>query len=97
MAAIKYSFLIGFWLIFLGCTYSPETDFINPIKPPDVESYSISLNNSLDIDTLTIFGPTTFQYSISSGVCDELIRAVVRHQEGSPQHDDMTIVMLHAV
>lgn len=27
-------------------------------------------------------------------VCDELIRAVVDHQAGSPQHDDMTIQLL---
>jgi sigma-B regulation protein RsbU (phosphoserine phosphatase) len=33
----------------------------------------------------------------AQAVCDGLIRAVVRHQRGSPQHDDMTIVMLRAV
>jgi sigma-B regulation protein RsbU (phosphoserine phosphatase) len=33
----------------------------------------------------------------AQAISDELIRAVVRHQAGSPQHDDMTIVMLRAV
>jgi serine phosphatase RsbU (regulator of sigma subunit) len=33
----------------------------------------------------------------AQAICDELIRAAVRHQAGSPQHDDMTIVMLRAV
>lgn len=30
-------------------------------------------------------------------ICNELIRAVVEHQGGLPQHDDMTLVMLRAV
>jgi serine phosphatase RsbU (regulator of sigma subunit) len=30
-------------------------------------------------------------------VCDMLIRAVIEHQAGSPQHDDMTLVVLRAV
>jgi serine phosphatase RsbU (regulator of sigma subunit) len=33
----------------------------------------------------------------AQAVCDELIRAVVEHQAGSPQHDDMTVVLLRAV
>jgi serine phosphatase RsbU (regulator of sigma subunit) len=33
----------------------------------------------------------------AQAVCDELIKAVVSHQAGSPQHDDMTIVMVRAV
>ena len=30
-------------------------------------------------------------------VCDLLIRSVTEHQAGSPQHDDMTLVVLRAV
>jgi phosphoserine phosphatase RsbU/P len=33
----------------------------------------------------------------AQAVCDELIRAVVEHQAGSLQHDDMTVVILRAV
>ncbi len=33
----------------------------------------------------------------AQAVSDELIRAVVEHQAGSPQHDDMTVVMLRAL
>jgi serine phosphatase RsbU (regulator of sigma subunit)/CRP-like cAMP-binding protein len=33
----------------------------------------------------------------AQAVCDELIRAVVEHQTGSLQHDDMTVVVLRAV
>ncbi len=33
----------------------------------------------------------------AQAVCDELIRAVVEHQAGSQQHDDMTVVILRAV
>jgi serine phosphatase RsbU (regulator of sigma subunit) len=33
----------------------------------------------------------------AQAVCDELIRAVVEHQAGSLQHDDMTVVIMRAV
>jgi len=33
----------------------------------------------------------------AQAVCDELIRAVTEHQAGTPQHDDMTVVILRAV
>jgi len=35
--------------------------------------------------------------SSAQEVCDELIKAVVKHQAGSLQHDDMTVVVVRAV
>jgi serine phosphatase RsbU (regulator of sigma subunit) len=37
------------------------------------------------------------QGSSAQKVCDELIKAAVKHQEGSLQHDDMTVVVVRAV
>jgi sigma-B regulation protein RsbU (phosphoserine phosphatase) len=37
------------------------------------------------------------QGSSTQEVCDELIRAVAKHQQGSLQHDDMTVVMVRKV
>jgi serine phosphatase RsbU (regulator of sigma subunit)/CRP-like cAMP-binding protein len=37
------------------------------------------------------------QGSSAQEVCDELIKAVVKHQAGSLQHDDMTVVVVRAV
>ena len=37
------------------------------------------------------------QGSSAQEVCDELIKAVIKHQAGSLQHDDMTVVVVRAV
>jgi sigma-B regulation protein RsbU (phosphoserine phosphatase) len=37
------------------------------------------------------------QGSSAQEVCDELIQAAVKHQAGSLQHDDMTVVVVRAV
>lgn len=50
-----------------SCTYSPEEEFQNPVEPPVLENYSISLNNVPDGDTIRLFGPGQFSYFINKG------------------------------
>lgn len=50
-----------------GCTFAPEEDFFNEIKPIDSTRFTISLNEFDDLDTIYLEGPATFTYSLSCG------------------------------
>lgn len=56
--------LIGAWIILLECTYSPDSEFINPIKPPDFTQ--VKINSPTFTDPFNLVEPTQFLFSIDS-------------------------------
>jgi hypothetical protein len=66
---MRSKFLVTFVVLIatvFACTYSPDSEFINPIEPPQPSDFSISLNNIDEGDTITLYGPGNFSYNINS-------------------------------
>lgn len=55
-----------FWPIaltlFFGCTFHPEGDYFNPIKPPTGENSTVEIENQTE--PITVYWPTTFHYRV---------------------------------
>ncbi len=56
--------LIGVWIILLGCSYSPENEFVSPIKPPDFTN--VKINSPSFTDPFNLEQPTQFLFEVDS-------------------------------
>ncbi|HEY5744908.1 MAG TPA: hypothetical protein VIU12_02420 [Chryseolinea sp.] len=66
---MKFCFAVALALciIMLACTYDPKSEYINPIEPPTLEDFDISLNDIANGDTIELFGSGTFSYRATTG------------------------------
>ena len=83
-------------LVFLDVEmpYGNAFDLLEKVGDINFETIFVTAYNHYAIEALNSHASYYLMKPIS---IDELIKAVVSHQAGSPQHDDMTIVMVRAV
>ncbi|MBZ0245752.1 MAG: hypothetical protein K8H85_07390 [Cyclobacteriaceae bacterium] len=53
-------------LTFQQCTFSPNSEYINPIAPPDPLAVTVEVNNPGFADPFYIIEPTTFRFTVDA-------------------------------